>query len=200
MQPRLGTLDVLLVRHAEGVPLGTSGVSEERPLSEAGRHAAEELADELEPFHLSAVYSSPYPRARQTVEPTARRRGLRVLELLDMRERLLMPELLDDWREHLRRSYDDPEYAVEGGETGRAAQRRAIATLDLLRVRHPYGGRLLVGSHGNLITLILQALEPAVGFDFHQAMPNPAIYHLENDGIGWRVMGGYGFAEAAVQN
>jgi 2,3-bisphosphoglycerate-dependent phosphoglycerate mutase len=196
MRPRLGTLDVLLIRHAEALPSG----GDEGGLTDAGRRASEELADELEPFHVSAVYSSPYRRAIETVEPLAQRRGLRVLELVDMRERLLSPAPLDDWQGELARSFDDPDYAADGGETGRAAQRRAMATLDLLRVRHPDGGRLLVASHGNLIALILQALEPAVGFDFHQAMPNPAIYHLEHDGIGWRVMGGHGFAQAAVQN
>ena len=56
------------------------------------------------------------------------------------------------------------------------------------------GGRLLVGSHGNLISLILQAFEPEVDHAFHLAMPMPAIYHLEHDGVGWRVMGGHGFA------
>ena len=72
--------------------------------------------------------------------------------------------------------------------------------LDLLRARHPDGGRLLVASHGNLISLILQALEPGVGCDFHLAMPMPALYHLEHDGIGWRVMGGHGFVELAATN
>ena len=43
--------------------------------------------------------------------------------------------------------------------------------LDLLRARHPDGGRLLAASHGNLISLILQAFEPGVGFDFHLAKP-----------------------------
>jgi 2,3-bisphosphoglycerate-dependent phosphoglycerate mutase len=201
MQPRLGTLDLLLVRHAEAAPPDAAGDPEDqRPLSEAGRRAAEELADELEPFHVSAVYSSPYPRAVQTVEPTARRRGLPIQELADMRERRLSSAAVEDWRSELARSFDDPDYAMAGGETGRAAQRRAMAILDLLRVRHPDGGRVIVASHGNLIALILQALEPAVGFDFHQAMPNPAIYHLEHDGIGWRVMGGHGFAPAAAQN
>lgn len=195
---RLGVLEILLVRHAESDP--SAGGDEVRGLTDAGREAAEELADELEPYHVSAVYSSPYPRAIQTVEPVARRRGLPVLELVDMRERLLSTHPVEDWRGELGRSFDDPDYTVTGGESSREAQRRALATLDLLRVRHPDGGRLIVASHGNLITLILRALEPAVGFDFHQAMPNPALYHLEHDGIGWRVMGGHGFVEAASQN
>jgi 2,3-bisphosphoglycerate-dependent phosphoglycerate mutase len=92
------------------------------------------------------------------------------------------------------------DYAPAGAESGRAAQRRGASVLDLLRVRHPDGGRLLLGSHGNLISLILHTLEPGVDADFHLAMPMPAIYHLEHDGHGWRVMGGHGFVQAAPRN
>ena len=68
-----------------------------------------------------------------------------------------------------------------------------MGTLDLLRMRHADGGRLVVGSHGNLISLILQALEPDIGFAFNMDMPMPAIYRLTHDGIRWRIMGGHGF-------
>jgi 2,3-bisphosphoglycerate-dependent phosphoglycerate mutase len=195
---RLASLDVLLVRHAEPVAVGsTEHEVEARPLTDAGRAAARELADELEPYNLTAVYSSPYRRAVETVTPTARRRGLEVHLMVDLRERALFPELNTEWGEALRRAWADADYAPPGGETGRAAQRRAVGVLDLLRSRHPDGGRLLVGSHGNLISLILHALEPAVDYEFHMAMPMPAIYHLNHDGIGWRVMGGYGFRPLA---
>ena len=201
---RLGTLDVILVRHAEPVPPGTPGWEErddDRPLNAEGEQAAAELADELDPYGLTAIYSSPYPRARQTVEPLAARRELPIQELADLRERLLDPAApRDDWREVLERSWADPDFALPGGESGREAQRRALAVLDLLRVHYPDGGRLLVASHGNLISLILQALEPGVDCAFHLAMPMPALYHLEHDGIGWRVMGGHGFVPLATTN
>ena len=197
---RLGRLDVLLVRHAEPVAPYSPGWEErddERPLTEEGRQAAEQLADELEPYVITSVYSSPYQRAIETVTPTAQRRELEVHILPDLRERRLTPTSTPDWDDHLQRSWADPDYALEGAESGRQAQRRAIALLDLLRTRHMDGGRLLVGSHGNLISLILQTFEPGVDHAFHQAMPMPAIYHLEHDGIGWRVMGGHGFTAGA---
>jgi hypothetical protein len=75
-----------------------------------------------------------------------------------------------------------------------------MGVLDLLRARHAAGGRLLVGSHGNLISLMLQALEPGVDHTFHVGMPNPAIFHLSHDGIGWRIMGGHGFAPIAERS
>jgi 2,3-bisphosphoglycerate-dependent phosphoglycerate mutase len=198
-----GRLDILLVRHAEPIPFGAPGWEErddDRPLSDEGRRAALDLADELEPYVITGVYSSPYRRAVETVGPTAERRGLRVVVLEDLRERRLTDGQRDDWLDHLHASWTDLDYALEGLETSRQAQVRGSRVLDLLRVRHPDGGRLLLGSHGNLISLILHTLEPGVDADFHLSMPMPAIYHLEHDGRGWRVMGGHGFVQAAPRN
>lgn len=191
----LAPLDVILVRHAAPVEPGTPGFADDdRPLTDAGRAAAEELATEFDGYGLTAIYSSPYLRAVQTVHVLAVRRGVKVQLLSDLRERRLSREPLEDWHSTLEQAWADADFAPPGGETGREAQRRAVATLDLLRSRHPDGGRLVLGSHGNLISLILQALEPGVDFAFHMAMPMPAIYRLTHDGVRWRVMGGHGFA------
>ena len=192
--PGLRPLDVLLVRHAEPVPVGTPGTTDDdRPLTDAGSAAANELADELEDFHITAVYSSPYTRSVRTVTPLAQRRNLHVHLLDDLRERRFSVEPFPDWPAALERAWADADYALPGGESGRAAQRRAVATLDLVRSRHPDGGRVVLGSHGNLISLILQVLEPDVGYAFHMAMPTPAVYRLNHDGHRWRVVGGHGF-------
>ena len=195
MTSSLAALDVLLIRHAEPMPFGTPDVSDDdRPLTEAGRHAARELAAELDGWELTAIYSSPYARSVETVTVLAERRGMRVQLLDDLRERRHDVGQHDDWRETLERAWTDADYTLPGGESNRQAQRRAIGILDLLRVRHPDGGRLVLGSHGNLISLILQALEPNVGFHFHMAMPMPALYRITHDGLRWRIMGGHGFA------
>ena len=195
---RLGRLDVLLIRHAEPIPPGSPGWEErddDRPLTAEGRQAAEQLADELEPYVITSVYCSPYQRALETVTPTAQPPhaggpGLSPICASGGSGCRRWTTGRTTSSAHGR----IPDYAIEGAESGQQAQRRAIALLDLLRTRHADGGRLLVGSHGNLISLILQAFEPAVDYAFHLAMPMPAIYHLEHDGIGWRVMGGHGFA------
>lgn len=188
-------LDVLLVRHAEPISFGTPDIhDDDRPLTDAGRAAADELATELDGWEITAIYSSPYERAVETVTVLAERRGMPVQLLDDLRERRLSVEPHDEWRATLERSWDDADFELPGGESGRTAQRRATAILDLLRTRHADGGRIVLGSHGNLISLILQALQPEVGFDFHMAMPTPALYRLTHDGLRWRIMGGHGFA------
>lgn len=194
MTSSLAPLDVILIRHAEPVAVGTAGVLEDdRPLTDEGRAAARELAVELEGYEITAIYSSPYARAIETVNILAQRRGLGVHVLDDLRERRLSAEPIADWQVRLEAAWTDPELALPGGESGRDAQRRAVGMLDLLRVRHPDGGRLVLGSHGNLISLILHALEPGVDYAFHMAMPMPALYRLTHDGLRWRIMGGHGF-------
>jgi 2,3-bisphosphoglycerate-dependent phosphoglycerate mutase len=200
---RLPPLEIVLVRHARAVAVGTPPWDvrdDERPLTGEGLRDADELAFELDRYLFSAVYSSPYARSVQTVTPAAARRFLEVQLLDDLRERPLAGGPSDDWAELQARGWADPDFAAPGGESSRVAQLRGMRVLDLLRARHAVGGRLLVGSHGNLISLILQALEPGVDHAFHLAMPMPAVFHLQHDGIGWRVMGGHGFTALDARN
>jgi 2,3-bisphosphoglycerate-dependent phosphoglycerate mutase len=126
------------------------------------------------------VYSSPYPRALQTAEPIAERHGHRVETVDDLRERLLTPHPLGEWYAEVRRTWDDLDYALPGGESSRTAQIRAVGVLSGLAERHP-DATIAAVSHGNLIALALHAHDPAVGFELWDAMPMPALYEIEVD-------------------
>ena len=173
----------MLVRHAEAVaPSDPRYEENDRPLTDAGRRDAERLAGELAAEAADAIYSSPYPRAVQTVEPFARRVGSEISLVDDLRERLLSPGALPDWREHLQRAWTDFGYALEGGESSAEAQRRVTEVLGMLQGRH-IGSRIVVASHGNLIALALHSMMPdQVDFEFWAAMPTPAVYVLPGDG------------------
>jgi 2,3-bisphosphoglycerate-dependent phosphoglycerate mutase len=183
-------LILFLVRHAAPVPPGTEGHEEnERPLSEAGRAAALALADELAPQRPVALYSSPYPRARQTIEPLAERLGAKIETIDDLRERLLFPEPRKTWREELQRSWEDFDYRLDGGESSRDAQLRVLRVLNDIRARHE-SGVVVLASHGNLIALALNAMVPRVDFDFWESIPLPAVYRVEFVLGRWRVASG----------
>jgi phosphohistidine phosphatase SixA len=69
------------VRHAKAGSRGHwQGDDRLRPLSKKGIKQAEALVDVFKPFKITAIYSSPYLRCVQTVEPLARDRGLEVQE------------------------------------------------------------------------------------------------------------------------
>jgi phosphohistidine phosphatase SixA len=69
------------VRHAKAGSRGHwQGDDRVRPLSKKGVKQAELLIDVFKPYKLSAIYSSPYLRCVQTVEPLARDRDLEIEE------------------------------------------------------------------------------------------------------------------------
>jgi 2,3-bisphosphoglycerate-dependent phosphoglycerate mutase len=174
---------IVLVRHAEPVQPGDPRFEEnDRPLSDAGAKQAQRLAGVLGARAPAAIYSSPYPRAVQTVEPLARQSGLAIEIVDDLRERLLSPGPLPDWRSALGRSFTDFDVRAPGGESSREAQVRVLGVLDAVRERHG-NRRVILASHGNLIALALHAHAPdTVDFGFWAAMPMPAVYELADGG------------------
>ena len=130
---------------------------------------------------IDAAYSSPYLRARQTIEPIAHARGLAIETIEDLRERMLSPAELPDWRAHLKRSWEDFDYAPPGGESGRIAQARIVRVLDTIASRHS-AGTVILASHGNLIALALHAIMPGVDYEFWESIPMPAVFTLIRDG------------------
>ena len=179
-------LTVLLIRHAESMPPGMSGFDEyTRPLTAKGFRDALQLRDALSSTHIDAAYSSPYLRARQTIEPIAQVRGLRIETVDDLRERLLSPADLPEWRAHLKRSWEDFDYAPSGGETSRDAQARVVRVLDTIATRHE-AGTVILASHGNLIALALHAFMENVDYAFWESIPMPAVYTLIRDGSRWQ--------------
>jgi 2,3-bisphosphoglycerate-dependent phosphoglycerate mutase len=173
---------LILIRHCE-----SSGQAPDAQLTKAGSRAAETLADWLQALGPDAVYSSPYLRARTTVSPFAERAGLVIVEDARLHERVLSPTPLDDWLDHIRRSYEDMDHRpAPGGESLRETQARALAALDDIMAR---GRRLpIAASHGNLISAILRAADPAFGFEDWRALHNPDLFELSFEG---RQLAGY---------
>jgi 2,3-bisphosphoglycerate-dependent phosphoglycerate mutase len=180
-------LTVLLIRHAESMAPGVSGFDEyTRPLTAKGFRDATKLCETLSSTRIDAAYSSPYLRARQTIEPIAQVRHLSIETIDDLRERLLSPSDLPDWRSHLKRSWEDFDYAPPGGETSRDAQARVLRVLDTIASRHR-AGTVILASHGNLIALALNAFTPHVDYAFWESIPMPAVFTLIRDGSGWKL-------------
>lgn len=79
--------EVVLVRHATPFTPERGGPDDyHRSLTEGGFEQAAQLTDELVAMQPAAVMSSPYLRAVQTVEPTARALGMAVRTRRELRE------------------------------------------------------------------------------------------------------------------
>jgi len=162
-----------LVRHAHA----DWTADDRRPLSERGRGDALAVAELLAGRPIQAVFSSPYARARQTVEPLAARLGLALQEVEGLRERSLGHLAGLGFLEAVRASWADFELIHPGGESSAAAQRRGVAALYALGARHP-DDEIVVATHGNLLALILNHFDATLDFQFWQALTMPDVYHL----------------------
>jgi 8-oxo-(d)GTP phosphatase len=89
-----------VIRHHRGVPLlllrhasagdreAWTGDDRERPLDERGRGQADRLVELLAQYPIEAIYTSPYLRCVETVEPLARARGLPIERREELGEEL----------------------------------------------------------------------------------------------------------------
>jgi 2,3-bisphosphoglycerate-dependent phosphoglycerate mutase len=181
---------ILLVRHAQSVPPSVGGPGEsERPLTDAGIRQAEQLVPVLAAAGASRVLSSPYLRAVQTVEPTARAGGLVVERRDELREWVSGLEPRPDWQARYRDAWTRPTAAFGAGETHEALTRRAVRALEQIRDETTVGETVVVGSHGTWISRALLGLGCPVDADFWFAMPMPAVYEVVLGGRSPRVSG-----------
>jgi 2,3-bisphosphoglycerate-dependent phosphoglycerate mutase len=165
---------IYFVRHAHSIWTP----DEMRPLSAQGFEDAMRVADVLEEFPIGAMYTSPYTRARQTIEPLAERLGLALSTEPDLRERALGDGPFEDFLQAVAAVWQNPGFAHLGGESNLAAQQRGVAVIERLKSAHP-GEQIVVATHGNIMALILQHYQPSVDFEFWKALTLPDIYSLD---------------------
>jgi len=164
----------LLVRHCESL-----GPAPAASLSERGHEQALALAEFLAAHPVDHLASSPYLRARQTIEPFARRSGLAIAIHDGLRERELSAEPLPAWREIVRRSFSEPELRAPGGESAAEVRSRAWTA-----IRSILGGghRLpVLASHGQLLSLVLSSIDARFGYEEWLALTNPDVLLLSCD-------------------
>jgi len=157
--------------HADWTP------DENRPLSAQGAKDAVRVADLLQEYPIRAIYTSPYRRAKQTVEPLAKRLDLPLSIEPDLRERSLGSGPFEDFFQAVATVWQDPSFAHPGGESNAAARQRGVSTIQRLKRQHQ-GDHIVISTHGNLMALMLQHYQPALDFEFWQAITMPDVYVL----------------------
>ena len=176
-RPALPTRRLLLIRHCQA-----SGQLPDDPLTETGLRQAEALAGFLSGRRIDAAVSSAFKRAQQTIKPFAELAGLTIRVDPRLNERRLSDGPLENWREVIRSSFDDPDSRAPGGESGREVLQRAWACLnELLNGGHSLPAAV---THGNLISLVLNSLDPAFGYRGWESLSNPDVYLLQDSGDG----------------
>ncbi|MEU4740899.1 histidine phosphatase family protein [Actinosynnema sp. NPDC023658] len=174
--------DLVLVRHALPVVPTPDGPDElTRPLVPEGLVQARELVPELLALRPTAVLSSPYLRAVQTVRPTAEALGVEVEARWELREWDSGITPTPDYARHFSHSWEHPEEARPGGESMAALSARLLRALTAVAAEHE-GGVVLIGTHGTFAARTLLAAGRAVSWSFLKDMPMPAVYRVRWDG------------------
>lgn len=172
---------IYLIRHAQSL-----GQARQSELTDLGFSQAKDLVKRFDGVYIDAAFSSPYTRAIQTLEPLCAARGLAITSIDALYERLLHDPSMDlpfpKVIEALKLSYEDWEFALDGGESNTQVADRGYAGLeDILRLGHKVS---LAATHGAMISCILGRFDPRFDYNAWSAMKNPHVYKLTfADGI-----------------
>jgi 2,3-bisphosphoglycerate-dependent phosphoglycerate mutase len=162
---------IYLIRHCKA-----SGQEASAELTQEGVTQAGQLADFLEDKFIDWIVCSPYQRAISTIQPLSQRLGLPIHIDHRLSERVLSSEVLPDWMNNLRKSFDDLDMKLPGGESSREAMTRGISVMEDL-VQRPEMN-LVVVTHGNLMSLILKHYDSSFGYEAWSRLTNPDVYEL----------------------
>ncbi|WEA47111.1 histidine phosphatase family protein [Priestia aryabhattai] len=166
--------NLYLVRHAHSIytpdEMG-------RPLSKKGLLDTKYINNLLEDEDIHIVISSPYKRAFQTVEGVANHFNLEIEIEFELRERKLSSYPIDDFEEAITKVWEDPSFCLKGGESNKIAQQRGIACIFKILEKHK-GKNIVIGTHGNIMVLIMNYFNARYDFDFWKNLMMPDIYKL----------------------
>lgn len=160
-----------LIRHCSA-----EGQEPDAPLTEAGHEQAHLLRDFFHEIPIDRIISSDYTRAVASVTPLADAHHLSIERESLLRERILSHEPLEDWLTPLRQSFSDPMFKLPGAESAMEATQRILQVVTHAQV--PNASTLLM-THGNLLALLLQHLDPQYDFETWRTMRNPDVYRLD---------------------
>jgi len=135
---------VYLIRHAQAVQ---SADEAGRPLTDKGHRDAHYVSRLLDNEKFDVLYSSPYRRAVQTLEPLAKTSGLKVNTIDAFKERS-MNHGQADFDEAALKAWKDFDFCFPGGESSAAAQARGISALHEILDSHAGQRRLIITTFG----------------------------------------------------
>jgi len=178
------TTIVYFARHAESPYI--AGMDRSKGLSEKGRKDAGRVKDILMNENIEILISSPYERAILTIKDLALELNKEIKLEEDLRERKLVGEghviTNEQFFESKRRVYEDRNYSFPGGESSNEAQERAITVFHKI-IQEYKGKRIVIGTHGDIMTLMMNYFDQRYDFEFWRSTTMPDIYRLEFEEI-----------------
>lgn len=142
-------MQIYFIRHGE--PDYTEKDDYKRQLTDKGKQQAMELVSCFNSVNVDGVFSSPYLRAIQTVNPLAKSKGVSVQLIDGLRERksagYIVPE--SQFRGFAQRQWNDMKFRYEGGESILDVQKRYTKAVSVMLSEAEKNGQsiLIAGCH-----------------------------------------------------
>ncbi|WP_291583903.1 histidine phosphatase family protein [Clostridium sp. UBA6640] len=166
--------NIYLVRHAHS---NYSGDELNRPLSHKGVIDRNKITEILVKENIDLVISSPYKRAIETVEVVANLINKSIIIEEGFKERKLCEYPVDNFEEAIVKLWTNPSFSFEGGESNIEAQARGVNSLN--NILDNYSGKnIAIGTHGNIMVLIMNYYCKNYDFDFWKELKMPDAYKL----------------------
>lgn len=146
-----------------------------------GFHVRIRLANDIGSVFDSVFTAGACRSENKTVQYLAESKNLTIDEYEELIERpikgLDYKASGDHLLEAIEKSFSDIDFALEGGESTRKAQERAIPVIHKL-INDYYGKTIVIGTHGNIMTIIMNYYNKNYGYHFWNSTSKPDIYKL----------------------
>ncbi|MBE7096223.1 histidine phosphatase family protein [Bacillus cereus] len=171
---------IYMVRHGESSKL--EGDERTRGLTEKGSLDAHRVTDILKTEEIDTFISSPYKRAVLTIEKSADFYEKEILIYENLKECMFSNEdqIISDKEVYplVKKMFSDPDFALTEGESYKDCQVRVVKVLKEILMDFQ-GEKIVIGTHGLVMTQMMNYFDKQYGFEFLIHTSKPDIYKLE---------------------
>ncbi|MGG0299607.1 histidine phosphatase family protein [Bacillus albus] len=174
---------IYMVRHGESPKL--EGNERTRGLTEKGSLDAHRVTDILKTEGIDTFISSPYKRAVLTIEKSADFYGKEVVIYENLKECMFSNEdqIISDKEVYplVKKMFANQDFTLTEGESYKDCQRRVVKVLKEILMNFQ-GQKIVIGTHGLVMTLMMNYFDNQYGFEFLIHTSKPDVYKLECNG------------------
>jgi len=149
-----------------------------RPLSYEGIEKSKELINTFREIKIDRIYSSPFKRAIQTIEPIAKDKNIKIEIIDDFRERKMSNEWIENYGEYSKKQWDDFSYKLADGESLNDVQKRNIKELEKILLENN-GKTIIIGTHGTALSTIINYYDRTFLYNNFLEMMNITPYIMK---------------------
>ncbi|PQZ57300.1 histidine phosphatase family protein [Bacillus sp. MYb209] len=171
---------IYMVRHGESPKL--EGNERTRGLTEKGTLDAHKVTEILKTEGIDTFISSPYKRAMLTIEKSANSHEKEIIVYENLKECRFLSEdkIISDKEVYplVKKMFSNPDFTLTEGESYVDCQRRVVKVLKEILIDFQ-GHKIVVGTHGLVMTLMMNHFDNQYGLEFLMNTSKPDVYKLE---------------------